>query len=68
MGIFSVSFHFKGKSKCYHGLKGGLHPYTLYVHELLLSLHQHCFLDKKTPRSTLITRHAQGADPGYERV
>ena len=22
---------------------------TLYVHEILLSLHQHCFLDKKGP-------------------
>ena len=27
---------------------------TLYVHEFLLSLHQHCFLDKKAPRTTLI--------------
>ena len=26
---------------------------TLYVHEFLLSLHQHCFLDKKAPRTTL---------------
>ena len=24
-----------------------------YVHEFLLSLHQHCFLDKKAPRTTL---------------
>ena len=28
---------------------------TLYVHEFLLSLHQHCFLDKKAPRTTLIS-------------
>ena len=27
---------------------------TLYVHEFLLSLHQHSFLDKKAPRTTLI--------------
>ena len=27
---------------------------TLYVHEFLLTLHQHCFLDKKAPRTTLI--------------
>ena len=27
---------------------------TLYVHEFLLRLHQHCFLDKKAPRITLI--------------
>ena len=27
---------------------------TLYVHEFLLSLHQHCFLDKKAPRTTLV--------------
>ena len=27
---------------------------TLYVHEFLLSLHQHCFLDKKGLRTTLI--------------
>ena len=26
---------------------------TLYVHEFLLSSHQHCFLDKKDPRTTL---------------
>ena len=26
---------------------------TLYVHEFLLRLHQHCFLDKKAPRTTL---------------
>ena len=26
---------------------------TLYVHEILLSLHQHCFLDNKAPRTTL---------------
>ena len=26
---------------------------TLYVHEFLLSLHQHCFLDKKAPHITL---------------
>ena len=26
---------------------------TLYVHEFLLTLHQHCFLDKKAPRTTL---------------
>ena len=26
---------------------------TLHVHEFLLSLHQHCFLDKKAPRTTL---------------
>ena len=26
---------------------------TLYVHEFLLSLHQHCFFDKKAPRTTL---------------
>ena len=26
---------------------------TLYVHEFLLSLHRHCFLDKKGPRTTL---------------
>ena len=25
---------------------------TLYVHEFLLSLHQHCFLDKEAPRTT----------------
>ena len=25
---------------------------TLYVHEFLLRLHQHCFLDKKAPRTT----------------
>ena len=25
----------------------------LYVHEFLLTLHQHCFLDKKAPRTTL---------------
>ena len=28
---------------------------TLYVHEFVLSLHQHCFLDKKGPRTTLNT-------------
>ena len=27
---------------------------TLYVHEFLLSLHPHCFLDKKAPRTTFI--------------
>ena len=27
---------------------------TLYVHEFLLRLYQHCFLDKKAPRTTLI--------------
>ena len=26
---------------------------TLYMHEFLLSLHQHCFLDQKAPRTTL---------------
>ena len=26
---------------------------TLYVHKFLLSLHQHYFLDKKAPRTTL---------------
>ena len=26
---------------------------TLYVQDFLLSLHQHCFLDKKAPRTTL---------------
>ena len=26
---------------------------TLYVHEMLLSLHQHCFLDNKAPGTTL---------------
>ena len=26
---------------------------TLYMHEFLLSLHQHCFFDKKAPRTTL---------------
>ena len=26
---------------------------TLYVHEILLSLHQHCFWDNKAPRTTL---------------
>ena len=26
---------------------------TQYVHELLLRLHQHCFLDQKNPRTTL---------------
>ena len=29
---------------------------TLYVHEFLLSLHQHCFLDKKAPPCTTL-RH-----------
>ena len=28
---------------------------TLYVHEILLSLHQHWFLDNKAPRTILIT-------------
>ena len=28
---------------------------TLYVHEFLLRLHQHCFLDNKAPRTTLNT-------------
>ena len=26
---------------------------TLYVHEFLLRFHQHCFLDKKAPHTTL---------------
>ena len=26
---------------------------TLYVHKILLSLHQHCFLDNKAPHTTL---------------
>ena len=30
---------------------------TLYVHEFLLSLHQHCFLDKKAPRTTLTWKY-----------
>ena len=28
----------------------------MFVHEFLLRLHQHCFLDKKAPRTTLISR------------
>ena len=28
---------------------------TLYVHEILISLHQQCFLDNKAPRTTLKT-------------
>ena len=31
---------------------------TLYVHEFLLSLHQHCFWTKKAPRTTLRIRNA----------
>ena len=31
---------------------------TLYVHEFLLTLHQHCFLDKKAPRTTLSLVHS----------
>ena len=30
---------------------------TLYAHEILLSLHQHCFLDNKAPRTTLIVHN-----------
>ena len=29
---------------------------TLYVHEIVLSLQQHCFLDNKVPRTTLICK------------
>ena len=36
---------------------------TLYVHEILLSLHQHCFLDNKAPRTTLKYCYMCG-DPG----
>ena len=37
---------------------------TLYVHEFVLSLHQHCFLDKKAPRTTLNHRLTKACNLG----
>ena len=36
---------------------------TLYVHEILLSLHQHCFLDNKAPRTTLMCQRFHNLFP-----
>ena len=36
----------------------------IYVHEFLLSLHQHCFLDKKAPRTTLTNIVCNRVDKG----